>query len=135
MIRPRARLRIHYPRTTHVAHIQHAQTRERIISVREVRDLVRDPLTVAEFMRRPFLNRSRLLVLGFDQDKEQPRQFYLGSSVEYRTAGTLRLIVDGVIVSRGFDATREDRKELLSWVRRLDDTEDLRIQCDDLRVA
>jgi len=59
--------------------------------IQSVRDLVTDPLSVQEFMRRPFLLRSRWLVKAYEPGINQWRQFYWGSTREFNQPGLPRV--------------------------------------------
>jgi hypothetical protein len=118
-----------YPSTTHVEAILKAKRIPRNVVVKEVRDLVRDPLTTQEFLRRPFVNRSRWLIRGFEPSFSRFRQFYLGSSVEFRSPGTLRLSVYDPdtdtrrIIGREFQPTLSDRLQMIRLVKEWENTD------------
>src|SRR5690606_17645707 len=82
---------INYPLSTHVRFWRPDQYRRREVVIDSVRDLVADPLTVEEFMRRPFLLRSRWLVKAYEPRLRQWRQFYWGSTREFAAPGILRV--------------------------------------------
>ncbi len=110
-----------------------------------MRDLVENLLTPAEFLRRPMTKRSRWLITGFDEEIGCNRQFYLGSSAEYRSPGLLRVALyepggrrPAYAISRPFGETRAERTlmatAVASWSQRdLEDLE-LRIYDDDLKL-
>lgn len=143
MLEPGSRIELSYPDSTLVESI--ARLRRRRIRVVGVRDLIRQPLSPEEFLRRPFIRRSRWLVTGWDFDRREFRQFYLGSSGEYRSRGLLRvgLYEPGADrpkwpFPRPFGPTRAERALLVfalrEWLRRdLADLQ-LRIYADDLAV-
>lgn len=54
------------------------RTEKRRVKVESIRDLVKEPLTLADIIRRPFVRRGRFLVTGLDLDKGSRRSFYLG---------------------------------------------------------
>lgn len=137
---------ITYPRCTHVRLWNPADVERREILVHSVRDLVTDPLSLAEFMRRPWLSRSRWLVKAFEPSRNQWRQFYLGSSSEFQSPGVLRvgLYENGAtrpskIYGRPFQPTPEDRRVLIAAVKEWGKHEfreaSLRIFADDLRIC
>ncbi|MEM6365838.1 MAG: hypothetical protein AAF745_15530, partial [Planctomycetota bacterium] len=107
-------LKVTYPESTQVE--SQCDYRTRRIRIRDVRDLISDPLTPEEYFRRPLTRRSRFLVTAFDLDLNQWRRFYLGSTQEHASEGRLRwaLYQPGhlqpkTISSRSFDPTRRDR--------------------------
>ena len=142
MIEPGQRVELHYPDSTIIQ--ADANFRRRKLHVHQLRDLLRQPLTPEEFLRRPLIRRSRWLTQAFDEEEGVWRRFYLGSSREFETHGDLRIAMfepgeqrPWRIVSRGF---RESRKEriLLAKVLHSIRTEDLgdlqlRVIADDLR--
>lgn len=122
---PGMEVEISYPNSTHVRFWRPEDCRKRQIVIHTLRDLVTDPLTVAEFMRRPFLLRSRWLVRAFEPKIRQWRQFYMGSSREFASSGALRvgLFEPGVtaptwLYGQSFEPTSEGRRNL---IRRLQD--------------
>lgn len=122
MIDPETRLRIRYPATNHVGF--DPPLLRRAVLVRRVRDLVREPLSIEEFLRRPFIRRSRWLLSGVDEESGKCRQFYLGSSLEFRSPGLVRVALyepagnrPYEILTRGFEPTPEDRKKLMRVLR------------------
>lgn len=140
-------IEILYPLHTSVSHIHEPRFIERRIHVLSSRDLVKEPLTINEFRRRPFLNRSRWLLKAWDVDVQGFRQFYLGSSAQYRAPGTLQVVVfdpeisrPKSLVSRQYEPTLSDRRELMKVLctierqRRLDLNE-LRIIAPDMRLV
>jgi hypothetical protein len=104
----------------------------------------REPLTIEEYLQRPFIRRSRYLLVG--KELGRWKQFYLGSTQEYYSTGQLRLGLYGPddllprhLVSRPFDNTPEDRKRLYNAVAdwsKLDFGQlNLRVFADDLRIV
>lgn len=138
-----SRIELSYPDSTLVESL--AKLRRRRVRVCGVRDLVREPLTPEEFVRRPFIRRSRWLITGYDLDRRQYRQFYAGSSGEYRSPGLLRVALYEPGADRPtwpfprpYGPTRRERALLVhclrEWLSRdLADLQ-LRIYCDDLAV-
>lgn len=144
MIEVGDQLQLRYPVRTHVRFWTESPTQQRDLTIVSVRDLVREPLTAAEFLRRPFVARSRYLIRareGFDW-----RQFYLGSSVEFRSPSTMRLAIFDPDepkklkrICREFQPTVEDRAIMVRLIK-LWESEDhgdfeLKIVCDDLRLV
>lgn len=113
-----------YPDTTVVDCI--ASLSGRHVQVLHVRDLVAEPLTPEEYLRRPLTRRSRYLVTGFDHTRQSVRQFYLGSSVEFATEGMLRVALYRPgdrrpydLIGRPFGPTHRDRRLLARCLRDL----------------
>jgi hypothetical protein len=117
---------ISYPESTHVRFWRPDQYRTREVVIQSARDLVTEPLSVAEFMRRPYLLRSRWLVKAYEPKIRQWRQFYWGSTREFAAPGLLRvgLYEPGAeaptwLHGRPFRPTPEDRnlliKALAEW--------------------
>jgi hypothetical protein len=131
-----------YPTVTNVLHIHDAPRKLRQLRVHRVRDLLRQPLTVAEFARRPYVARSRWLVLATEQAGKPPKQFYVGSSDNYRAPDVLRLgLYDeeglAMLIGRQFEPTLTDRGALLRLAMREADKHDgytLGIFAGDLRL-
>jgi len=107
-----------------------------------VRDLVTDPLSVQEFMRRPFLLRPRWLVNANKLAINQWRQFYWGSTRLFATQGLLRvgLYEPGTdkpswLYGRPFQPTSKGRLELMKalqqWTNLDFGTATLRVFADD----
>lgn len=135
-----------YPTQTSISHIHAPRFARRRIHVLSARDLVVEPLTIDEFRRRPFLNRSRWLLRAWDSDLKAWRQFYLGSSAEYRSPGTLQLAIYETtvqkiecLISRQFEPTIEDRRELMRVICDVErdgvDLDVLRVIAPDMRVS
>jgi hypothetical protein len=139
-------LKLDYPTTTDLRIYRSSPLSQRKLIVHSVRDLVSDPLTIDEFLRRPFILRSRYLIRGVDSVTGQHRQFYLGSSEQFRSAGVLRIGLYNPgetraerLLARGFQPTLKDRAMLCALLRewRAMDFGDstLRIFADDLRLV
>ena len=62
-------LSLTYPRTTHVSFTDSAELLRREFRLLKIRDLVKQPLTIEDFMRRPFNRRSRYLLLGVERQQ------------------------------------------------------------------
>lgn len=115
-----------YPVSTHVRLFRLDQMETRRVVVQSVRDLIADPLSVNDYMRRPYQLRSRWMIKAFEPASRKWRQFYLGSSLEYWSPGTLRVglyqprsqcpttILDGV-----YEATAASRKRLTDELAKL----------------
>lgn len=143
MIEPGKTISLTYPTSTLVDSI--AGLRRRHIHVVAIRDLIADPLTPAEFLRRPFIRRSRWLVRGYDCDVGEYRQFYLGCSAEYAAPSCLRVALyepgshrPSYPISRPFGDSRRERAimatAIAAWSRRCMEGLRLRVYCDDLRI-
>jgi hypothetical protein len=137
-------LELSYPTTTHVRYADKPFFRDRIFRVVKIRDLVQEPLTVAEFLRRPYNRRSRYLILG--QEGNRYRQFYLGCAAGYEAPGQLRLALydpEGYrpleLLARPFECDVRDRKIMLrllsNWVDKDFGGLVLRVFADDLGLA
>lgn len=143
MLEPGSKIELTYPTQTLVESLEHL--RRRRIHVVRVRDLVADPLTPAEFLRRPLTQRSRWLITGFDDASQEYRQFYLGSSLEYRSPGVLKIALyepgghrPAYAISRPFGPSKRDRIRMAQIVaslsqRHIEELE-LRIYADDLQI-
>lgn len=115
---------LHYPRRNAVN--EPLEFVPRRIVVREVRDLVHQPLTPFEVQRRPYLFRGRYLVRGVCDDGKW-RQFYPASSLEFWQPTPLKIglyvpgqptPVDQIDIEFGWN--RADRHELVRCLRELD---------------
>jgi hypothetical protein len=140
---PNRKLTLHYPRTSHVGFLHHPDFAQRTFEILQIRDLVRQPLTPEDYLRRPFVRRSRYLAIAREQGKY--RQFYLGCSLEYQAPSQLRLALYAPdsqrpceLLARPFESDPRDRKVLLRLLARLQQKSfgqlQLRIFADDLRV-
>lgn len=144
MFEPGSKIELVYPTITHVLRVYSAPCKLRQLYVHRVRDLVAEPLTVAEFMRRPYVARSRWLILASEWAGEPPRQFYVGSSDNYRAPGMLRLALyepgqdrPASLLGRQFEPTVADRRALLKLAMREADKHEgfeLRITAVDLKL-
>jgi hypothetical protein len=109
-----------YPVETDVIRIRKAPRRLRQLQVYRVRDLLEEPLSVEEFARRPYVARSRWLILARDIASRAFRQFYPGSADNYRSPDVLQIGLyepgesrPAMLLGRQFEATPEDRNALL----------------------
>ena len=143
MLSPGEQVTLTYPDCTLVESL--ARLRRRRIVVKHVRDLVADPLTPAEFLRRPLVRRSRWLITGFDQDRQSWRQFYLGSTREFASPGFLRAAVYRIgdskpfdLLSRPFGPSKLERRVLARVIDRYQSARlgrlTLRVLADDFSV-
>ena len=143
MLSPGEQVTLTYPDCTLVESL--ARLRRRRIVVKHVRDLVADPLTPAEYLRRPLVRRSRWLITGFDQDRQSWRQFYLGSTREFASPGFLRAAVYRVgesqpfdLISRPFGPSKLERRVLARVIDRYQSARlgrlTLRVLADDFAV-
>ena len=144
MIDPDTQLDIHYPDRTLIEKCSELKLRR--IHVTRVRDLVADPLSPAEYLRRPMIRRSRWLVHAFDETNQAWRKFYLGSTQEFESPGSLRLALYEPetsrpyrILTRPFGDTHRDRRILAKVVADLNKQDHgelmLRILADDFRLV
>ncbi|MEL7337648.1 MAG: hypothetical protein AAFN70_15760 [Planctomycetota bacterium] len=93
-----------------------------------MRDLVAKPLTIADFRKRPYILRSRWLVYAWEEKTRKELKFYLGSSDEFESPGTLAVAkLDSTtprpnlsIVGDIFDETIQARKEMLRMIEELE---------------
>lgn len=143
MITPGSNIELSYPTSTLVDAL--ARFALRRIRVYRIRDLLADPLTPEEFLRRPYIRRSRWLISGYDLDKGQYRKFYLGSSAEHRAPGLLKVAFyepgatrPTIPYLRPFGPSRSERRVLIDIVRDCTQRDlhdlQLRVYCDDLNV-
>ncbi|TWU66484.1 hypothetical protein [Crateriforma conspicua] len=143
MLEPGKKVDLTYPDVTLVESLSRLHRRQ--IRVTAIRDLVAQPLTPDEYLRRPLIRRSRWLITGFDESRGSFRQFYLGSTAEYRAPGYLRVGLyepgsdrPAFAVSRPFAPTKRDRillaRALSQWSRQQIDDLQLRIFADDLKL-
>lgn len=140
---PGATVSLHYPTCTDVLAATQKRWKQREIEVVSIRDLVRQPLTPQEFMRRPFTRRTRYLLRG--RENGLVKQFYLGTSHEYYTCGQLRMGLylpfsaqPSDLIGRPFENNPFDRRLLYQSLLKFLDYDfgrfDLRIFADDLRL-
>ena len=120
MFDPDTKIELPYPSRTSILHIDRAPVITRRVIVRVCRDLVTDPLTWQEFLRRPYVNRSRWLIRAWDVDLRAWRQFYVGTSPRYRSPGVLRLAISdpdepGPLrwIGQQYEPTVVDRKRMI----------------------
>lgn len=119
------------------------QFRRRRLEVVDVRDLLTEPLTPDEFLRRPLIHRGRWLVRARDLEQQTVKQFYLASTREFYRPTGLRLALywpdqrdqpPAEWLSRRFAGTRRDRIVLARALASLRQTDfggfDLRITID-----
>ncbi len=143
MLEPGQRVELSYPRCNTILRISDYQLRR--VIVQSVRDLVREPLTPAEFLRRPFVRRSRWMIHATEADTGKWRRFYLGASREFFSPSVLRLGLYAPgesrprkIVGPEFGNTRGCRRKLIRILRFLasQDLDDLsvRVIATDLRL-
>jgi len=144
MFEPGQPIELVYPICTDVLRIADAPRKLRQLRVCRVRDLLAEPLTVAEFAKRPFVARSRWLVLARDENDRQFRQFYPGSADNYRSPDVLRIgLYDpesqrpAMLLGRQFEPSKADRLALLKLAIREENNHDgyeLRIFAGDMRL-
>ncbi len=137
--------RINYPAIRLVGYPPAFQPR--IVVVRKIRDLLTNPLTAQEFLKRPLLRRGRWLLRCTDQHKRGFRQFYVDSTKQHWRDCPLRIgwydLAEPVsrpvkIYSRSFSSVH-DRRVLTRVIANLSrctfDGLSLRVFCDDLRIV
>ncbi len=139
--------RIHYPTNCLLA--SDPQFSHREVYIRGFRDLLTDPLTIDEFLRRPLLRRSRWIIKTADPNLPRKyRQFYIGSCQELWRDTPLRIgwydpkqpeTRPLAIAPFNFPNTTSQRLELAKSLVRWRDHQDpdglvLRVFCDDLRI-
>lgn len=131
-----------YPFTTHVS-TPRLIWEPRRFKVLGVRDLVTDPLSVEEFLRRPMTRRSRYLIRVRDLDRGVCRSVYQRSMADWFRETPLRvgLFHDGKlieIVSTNWGPTIRDRLGLIEFLHSFDDQDlgvcRLGVFSDDLEV-
>lgn len=141
-LEPGKTLTLTYPDSTLVESLSRLERRH--IQVIRIRDLLAQPLSPAEYLRRPFIRRSRWLIFGYDERIKEYRQFYLGSSLEHEAPGILKVALyepagnrPAYAVSRAFGPRRRDRrllaKAICQWTKEDMDDLQLRIYADDLK--
>ena len=141
MFKKLEQLLLHYPHTTLVG--TQWQFRRRRLEVVSVRDLLTEPLTPAEFMRRPLVHRGRWLVKARDLEQQQVKQFYLAATREFWRPTGLRAGLywpcaegDGPaeLLTRRFGTTPRERIVLANALAQLQQIDwqgfDLRITID-----
>lgn len=144
MFTPGQQVELVYPTITHVLRVYSAPRKVRQLYVHRVRDLLAEPLTPAEFTRRPYVARSRWLILASELAGKPPKQFYAGTADNYRSPGVLRLALyepdkagPVKLLGRQFEPTVADRQSLLRLLMREADKHEgylLRIFAGDLRL-
>ncbi|EMI22171.1 hypothetical protein RMSM_00904 [Rhodopirellula maiorica SM1] len=146
MFEPSQRIELEYPTHTHVRLIERSQYKRRHLVVHRMRDLVTDPLTPAEFLRRPYVARSRWLMTAWDERIDEFRQFYLGSTAQFRAPGCLRIVIEDHnadpprrLIGRQYEPNVFDRRLMVrmmqKWLREQPDLyEKIRVMADDMRL-
>lgn len=145
LVEPGEEVALTYPISTHCRFWRPWEVCERELVIHRVRDLVSEPLSVEEYLRRPYLLRSRWLVRAYEPRHRRWRQFYLGSSVEFRAPSVLRVGLyepeakkPSQVLGRGFEATCEDRnlltRALKLWNRHDFGEAKLRVFATDTRL-
>lgn len=137
-------IEIDYPTCTLVN--AQLEFRPRKLVVKKVRDLVVDPLTPADYLRRPLNHRGRWLILARDLETGQLRQFYWSTVKDHFRPLPLRLGLYGPgnhrpleLLSRPFEPVVRDRillaRAIQIWSKKVDQSLRLGVFCDDLRVV
>ncbi len=144
MYSPNERIQIHYPETSLINSRPKWKLRE--IIVRKTRDLVTDPLSIEDYLRRPLIHRGRWLIMGTDSQNGKLRQFYLSTTREQYRPVPLRVGVyeadskrPAQILFRPFEPTVRDRIVLSRLVTRFagvsHSEKRIGVFADDLRVV
>ena len=127
---------LHYPRRNRIGIEPIWVPRE--LSIVERIDLLKKPLRIDDYLRRPMVRRGRWLLRCWDVQSRQYRQFYECAFREFWFEDQLKIgeQVKGKIVpiSEPFDSTVIDRKRLELILARLRDA-DLVVYSDGLRVS
>lgn len=144
MFEPGQQIELVYPTITNILHIDKAPRRLRQLYVHRTRDLVREPLTPSEYLRRPYIARSRWLILASEKAAEPPKQFYPGSSDNFRSPGTLWLAIykpgetkPARLLGKQIEPTPKDRRLLMRLIHEAEGVHEgyeLRIIAHDLRL-
>ena len=144
MFEPGQQIELVYPITTDILHVEKAPRKLRQLYVHRVRDLVSQPLTPTEFVRRPYVARSRWLILASEKAAQSPKQFYPGTADNYRAPGVLRLALyepdatkPAFWIGRQIEPTPHDRRLLLRMINKVADQHpdyELRIIAPDLAI-
>jgi hypothetical protein len=128
MFSPGQQIELVYPTQTDILHVDTAPRRLRQLYVHRVRDLVAEPLTPSEYIRRPYVARSRWLILASEKASQPPKQFYPGTADNYRAPGVLRLAIyepeakrPVQIIGRQIDPTLQDRRYLIRLINKVID--------------
>ena len=135
-------LELPYPVHTSISLIDKAAIRPRNLIVHQCRDLLTQPLTWQEFIRRPYIHRSRWLIRAWDIDLREWRQFYLGTSPRFRSPGILRLALyypgetkPTTWLGQQFEPTAVDRKRMIRLVHRWMENPESGVDLESLRVV
>jgi hypothetical protein len=112
----------YYPFTTHVS-VEFPKWEPRRFEILRVRDLARDPLTVAEFLRRPMTRRSRYLIRVRDLDQQQLRSVYHRSMADWYRETPLRVGIYHKskvqeLLRTNWGPTIADRQRLIRFLRK-----------------
>lgn len=145
MLQLQRNVEINYPICTHIDAPQ-LQFRPRSIRPYRIRDLVKNPLTIREYLARPYTRRGRYLALSKDLTTGTLKQFYLSSTEEHWRDTPLRLCLFNdttgkidCLMPHLYGSTKRDRLVLSKVVIEFLDTEfepgfRLGIFADDLQV-
>jgi hypothetical protein len=117
-------IRTCYPRTTHLATAS-PRWEPRTFQVLGIRDLVREPLTIQEYLRRPMTRRSRYLIRVLDVQKQRYRSVYHRSMSDWYRETPLRIgIYEGLklvdMTSHNWGPTLADRQSLIRFLQKFD---------------
>jgi hypothetical protein len=111
-----------YPFTTHVC-VEFPNWQPRRFEFLCVRDLVTDPLSVAEFLRRPMTRRSRYLIRVRDLDRGVCRSVYQRSMADWFRETPLRVgVYHGCelqeLLKTNYGPTIPDRQRLVRFLNK-----------------
>lgn len=117
-------IRTCYPRTTHLA-TPAPHWEPRTFQVLGIRDLVQEPLTIEEYLRRPMTRRSRYLIRVRDLERGACRSVYHRSMSDWYRETPLRIgvyegskLVD--MTSHNWGPTLADRRSLIRFLQKFD---------------
>jgi hypothetical protein len=112
----------YYPFTTHVS-VEFPRWEPRRFEILKIRDLASDPISVAEFLRRPMTRRSRYLLRVRDLDQGQLRSVYHRSMADWFRETPLRIgIYHGCdlqeLLKTNYGPTIPDRQRLVRYLNK-----------------
>jgi hypothetical protein len=126
---------LHYPKRNRIGVEPVWMPRE--LSIVERIDLLKKPLTIHDYLRRPMVRRGRWLLRCWDVKSQRYRQFYECAFREFWFDDCLKIgeqIGNKIVpVSHGFEPTWSDRKQLEIILHQVKDR-GLVVYSDGLRV-
>lgn len=143
MFEPEQTIEFHYPDNTFVGRKRGWRLRK--VSVRKVRDLLSEPITVNDWYRRPHQLRGRYLITAIDHDNGKLRQFYPNNCKEWWHPALLKLGLytpfsrkPEVVFKESYGWTVHQRSLMNRAIEDILQTDlgcfELKIYCDDLRL-